>query len=306
VYDGSYRGNQIVGLRFNDIPIQQGTNIVGAHIQFTTDETNTGSTSLTIQGDNVDHSDVFNNSNQNISSRQKTVASVSWNPPNWDIVGQAGSAQRTPDISNIIQEIIDRQGYSAGNSITLIIDGNGERTAESFDGSSTQAPQLCIDYSTEVSCPVQGTACDDGNSCTINDIMIDGNCTCEGTPAAICNTNICLDDVGIVNPIDLCNCIITQTQITGCMDVNACNYLSTANCNDNSCTYAPPINLVHQNPNLILGGIYAAQQTIQSNINFTNMDTVHYYAEIHIELLSDFTVPLGKTFSALIQSTACE
>lgn len=306
VYDGNNRGNQTIGLRFNDVPVEQGDSIFNAYIQFTTDETNTGSTNLTIQGENVDHSDVFNTSNQNISSRQKTAASVSWNPSNWSQVGQAGSAQRTPDISDIIQEIIDRQGYSSGNSISLIIDGNGERTAESFEGSATQAPQLCIDYSTVISCPAQGTACDDGSSCTTNDVMIDGNCTCEGTPVAICNTDICLGDVEIVNPVDLCNCIATQTQITGCIDVNACNFLPTANCNDNSCTYAPPINLVHQNPSPILGGIYAAQQTIQSNINFTDMDTVHYYAEVHVELMNDFTVPVGKPFTALIQSTACQ
>jgi len=306
VYDGNNRGNQTVGLRFNSVPIPQGAIISNAYIQFTCDETNSETTSLIIQGEDADHSNVFQTSNQNISSRQKTTTSISWNPPVWNQVGQSGAKQRTPDISTIVQEIVDRQGYSSGNSISIIIEGSGERTAESFDGSSTQAPQLCIDYSVVVNCPAQGSACDDGNSCTINDVTIDSNCTCEGTPAAICNTDICIGDVAIVNPVNLCDCIVAEVQVTGCMDTNACNYLPSANCDDNSCTYAPLVNLIHQNPNLIPGGTYSAQQTIQSNITFTNLDTVNYFAEDRIELQSDFSVPVGKTFSAVIQSVFCE
>ena len=416
VYDGNSRGNQTVGLRFNNIPILQSAAIYEAYIQFTTDETNTESTSLSIKGENADHSNVFDVANQNISSRQKTAAVVNWNPPSWSQAGQSGTAQRTPDISNIIQEIVNRPGYSAGNSISLIVSGNGKRTAESHNGSAAQAPQLCIEYSTVVGCPAQGTACDDGKNCTINDMMIDANCTCEGTPVAICNTNICLGDVGIVNPIDLCNCIITQQQVMGCTDVSACNYnpqancdngscqsaplcntnfcngdfeitdpndscnclvmqvqvngctdanacnynpqancdngtcqsapscntnfctgdieiidpnnpcncivsqqqingciyatacnyMPSANCDDNSCAYAPPFSLIHYNPTIISGGTYQAQHTIFSNIDFTDATVVNYFAEQRIELQNDFSVPANKTFSAVIQNVVCE
>ena len=40
---------QIVGIRFRDVSIPQGTTVVSAVLEFETDETNSGSTSLTIE-----------------------------------------------------------------------------------------------------------------------------------------------------------------------------------------------------------------------------------------------------------------
>jgi hypothetical protein len=62
-------------------------------------------------------------------------------------VGQTGAAQRTPDISSIIQEVVDRSGWSSGNSLVLIITGSGERVAESYNGDRNGAPLLHVEYS---------------------------------------------------------------------------------------------------------------------------------------------------------------
>ncbi|MCB9048938.1 MAG: hypothetical protein H6556_05850 [Lewinellaceae bacterium] len=42
-----------------------------------------------------------------------------------DYDSAAGDAQRTPDISAIIQEIVNRNGYTSGSSIAIIINGTG-------------------------------------------------------------------------------------------------------------------------------------------------------------------------------------
>jgi hypothetical protein len=61
-------------------------------------------------------------------------------------VGAAGPDQQTPDITSIIQEIVDQPSWANGNSLVIIIAGSGTRTAESFEGSSIDAPLLHIEY----------------------------------------------------------------------------------------------------------------------------------------------------------------
>ena len=139
VNDGS-KGNQTIGLRFNGLNIPQGATIKNAYVQFTTDETNGGSTSLTIKGHDADNSPAFTTASNNVSSRSKTTSAVNWSPATWSSIGQASSAQRTPELKSIVQEIVNRSGWSASSALSLIITGSGERTAESYDGSSGSAP----------------------------------------------------------------------------------------------------------------------------------------------------------------------
>lgn len=146
VYDKS---DQTVGIRFNAVTIPQGVTITNAYIQFQVDEKNSGSTYLTVEGQNTDNAPTFTTTNSNISSRARTAAYTLWSPPAWDTTGEAGPDQRTPDISPIIQEIVGRTDWANGNSLVIIITGTGERTAESYKGSPSAAPLLHIEYSTE-------------------------------------------------------------------------------------------------------------------------------------------------------------
>ena len=71
-------------------------------------------------------------------------------------VGDAGPDQRTPDLSNLIEDIVADQNWVPGNSMVFIISadgaGSGRRIAESFKGSqgtvgtNELAPQLVIQY----------------------------------------------------------------------------------------------------------------------------------------------------------------
>ncbi len=137
--------NQLVGIRFQNINIPQGTTILSASIQFTTDETDSGGTSVTIRGHDTDNAGVFTTSNSDISNRTLTTASIAWNSiPAWNSVGQSGANQQTPDLTSIVQEIVNRGGWTSGNSLAFVINGSGERTAESYNGSAGQAPVLTI------------------------------------------------------------------------------------------------------------------------------------------------------------------
>jgi len=143
VYDS---GNQKIGMRFNGITITKGTVIKNAYIQFKVDETSSGTTSLSIYGHDIDNSTTFTSTASDITNRTLTTAAVSWAPSAWSTVGLTGEAQRTPDLTGIIQEIIDRDGWTSGNSLSIIIIGTGERIAEAYDGDTTGAPLLHIEY----------------------------------------------------------------------------------------------------------------------------------------------------------------
>jgi len=52
----------------------------------------------------------------------------------------------SPDLSGIVQEVIDLPGWSSGNSMVVVIEGFGERTVESYDGESENAPLLVVTY----------------------------------------------------------------------------------------------------------------------------------------------------------------
>ena len=51
------------------------------------------------------------------------------------IANQAGPNQRTPNLASILQEIMNRPGWSPGNAIVLVITGTGSRNAAAFDDS---------------------------------------------------------------------------------------------------------------------------------------------------------------------------
>lgn len=122
--------------------------ITNAYIQFQVDEANSGNTSLSIQGEATGNPTGFTSTANNIGSRPLTSAIVSWNPASWNAAGIRGPDQRTPDLSNIIQELVNQDDWDNGNSMVFVINGSGKRTAESFEGSSTGRPILHIEYST--------------------------------------------------------------------------------------------------------------------------------------------------------------
>jgi len=143
VYDG---GIQKVGIRFTGITIPPGATITSAHVQFKVDEVQSEVTSLTIQAQAADNAPTFTSATGNVSLRARTAAAVPWSPSAWTAVGQVGPDQRTPDLSAVIQEIVDRPGWASGNSLALIITGTGHRTAKAFEGDSTGAPLLHVEY----------------------------------------------------------------------------------------------------------------------------------------------------------------
>jgi len=147
VYDDYLNaGNQTVGLRFTNILVPPGATITQAYVQFTTDEIKTEATALKIEAQASDHAPAFTANAFDLSSRSRTTASVNWAPAAWATANETGTAQATPDLKNIIQELVNRPGWQNGTALALLFTGSGRRNAHAYEGSATRAAQLIIKY----------------------------------------------------------------------------------------------------------------------------------------------------------------
>ncbi|HEX6811553.1 MAG TPA: hypothetical protein VF384_08015, partial [Planctomycetota bacterium] len=144
VVDGAE--NQTVGLRFQNVAIPVGSFVTSAYVQFTTDETSTTPTELTIAGHATDNAPTFTATAGNISSRPRTTATVAWAPASWTVGNEAGPNQRTPNLRSIVQEITNRAGWGSGNAIAFVITGTGSRIASAWDDDPAVAPKLVVTY----------------------------------------------------------------------------------------------------------------------------------------------------------------
>lgn len=143
---------QTVGMRFASVAIPVGATITAAWVQFQVDEVSTDAASLTLRGEAAGNAAQFQAVAFDVSSRARTTAAVDWTPPGWDIVGQAGADQRTPDLAGVISEIVAFPGWASGNALALLVNGAGRRTAEAFDG--VGGPVLHVEYD---AAPVEDT-----------------------------------------------------------------------------------------------------------------------------------------------------
>ena len=136
-------GQNVAGLRFGNVTIPPGAPITAAYVNFIASANDIQSTDVTIIGQASDSSPTFTSAASDITSRPLTVASAAWlSVPSWS----TGGSNNSPSLIAIVQEIVDRPGWTSGNAMVLIITGNGRRRADSFDGNPANAAILHIEY----------------------------------------------------------------------------------------------------------------------------------------------------------------
>lgn len=191
VFDGEpdpWRGDQVVALRFGNVNVPQQAVIVNAYVQFTArgSSGNLDPSALNLALEASDNAPALGWNMFNYSSRPRT-SSVEWYPPSWLIPNQAGVNERTPNLANAVQEVVDRDGWAQGNAMVVLIEGNGRRTAWSRNQSQSRAARFCIAYGnppfdcagTMGGSALPGTPCDDGNASTGDDTW-SAECECIG------------------------------------------------------------------------------------------------------------------------------
>ncbi|MHC4485296.1 MAG: LamG domain-containing protein, partial [Planctomycetota bacterium] len=150
---------QTIGCRWVGVDIPKGVTITKAWVQFDADDVNNDwhipDVSLIIEGELTPDPVTFSSTAGDITARPTTTANVVWDIPRWMKTHVQGPGEQTPDISSIIQEIVNQDGWAIGNAIVLMFRDNpdkpsqGTREAESYDGTSSAAPLLHIETSTD-------------------------------------------------------------------------------------------------------------------------------------------------------------
>ena len=142
---------QLIGIRFQNVEIPAGVTIDNAYIQFTADnEKLTGDTvNLAIWGWKEPNPGSFGGVDYMISSAPRTSAVAKWsNIPDWSS-GQTNLASRTPDISDVIEELVNQDGWIIGNSIALIIGDDPDNPSSSIRSAVDGSPSIYVEYSSK-------------------------------------------------------------------------------------------------------------------------------------------------------------
>ena len=138
-------GSQWAGVRWDGVTVPQAATIVSATAQFYTPSTTEGDIVGDWYGEDVDDATTFAFGSNNISGRPRTTAKTTVNAA----VGSVG--WYSISVTSVVQEIVDRAGWSSGNALNLIFDVasgcNWRFRTWDFAGNA-HGPKLDIDYTT--------------------------------------------------------------------------------------------------------------------------------------------------------------
>lgn len=136
-------GASWVGVRFPDLQIPQGATITDARVAFTSTGDYDEYTNLTIYAENSDDAQPYTDSFNSISSRTRTNTNVTWNNiPKW----YDDNTFESPNLSTLVQQIVNKTDWCGGNAMGLVLAGSGARLASSHDNGSADGPVLKVEY----------------------------------------------------------------------------------------------------------------------------------------------------------------
>lgn len=140
------------GMRFVNINIPKGTEILSAHLKLISDiDIIKDDCNTKISAEDVDDAVEFADDAAAFDVRygNHTTAIVDWNGIPHFVVDEEYTS---PDIKDVIQEIVNRGGWASGNAIVLFwedygnnSDGDAMRSSVSWDEDPAKAPTLIIE-----------------------------------------------------------------------------------------------------------------------------------------------------------------
>lgn len=135
---------------FPSVAIDQGANIGTAKLSLRAYSTPVSGTladvRTIIRADDADNPSVPSSASD-AAGRTRTTAGVDWDPSVW----AANTDYDSPDISAVIQEIVDRPGWTSGNNLLILWDDDGSTAGDhrvnaySWDDATAPAPKLTVE-----------------------------------------------------------------------------------------------------------------------------------------------------------------
>jgi len=145
-YDGGYNH---VFARFLNVTIPKNAIITGAHLQYKAmSSLALASVQTTIYANNV-VAPTSPTSDATFTAKALTTASVNWDAPGAWV---AGTWYDSPELTSIIQEIVNQASWASGNAILILHKNrrattpNCNITANGYENGSANAPKLVITY----------------------------------------------------------------------------------------------------------------------------------------------------------------
>lgn len=138
--------------RFLNVNVPQGSTINSAYLTlYSVAPRSTSGVKSRLRAEATDNSATFSDK-ANFDARTWSTAYVNWdNISTWN----TSNSYNSPEIKTIIQEVINRSGWSSGNAISIFWDDlenrstggdNLLREAAAYETSTSNAPKLVIDF----------------------------------------------------------------------------------------------------------------------------------------------------------------
>jgi hypothetical protein len=146
------------GFRFRSFLIPHGVTIDSAFISAYAWYSNSTTTcSWVVYFEDTASADTFS-TGADFQARAVTTAHVEWNPDAWT----GDTRYVSPDISDVLQEVVDRADYDSLDNVVLFIKDNSStysatRYISAYETSASQAVQLTVYYTAGGSAPADTT-----------------------------------------------------------------------------------------------------------------------------------------------------
>lgn len=135
-----------IGFRFTDIAIPKNRTIRAAKLQLRSlGNVSVADVNVSIRAEAADDAADFTTSDH-VWTRTRGAQSVAWDPGAWT----AGTWYDSPDITAVIQEVVNRDGWTSGNDLVVYIDATAisvsYRQCAAYDSGAANAAKLIVDY----------------------------------------------------------------------------------------------------------------------------------------------------------------
>jgi hypothetical protein len=225
-------GANQVGLRFPNLKIPQGANILDAFVRFNAIGGNSEPTDLVVLAEQSATPATFTATDNDLTAR--TYGSpVAWAMvPTW-ASGSNTAAQQTPNLAALLQPLVERPDWTDTSSLVLRFEGVGHRRATSRDTAAQFAALLQVTYSTGVKATLPVCAS------TGVDRSAEGRMTAQGMADECARVEASLE--GLAGPCGYpAECSCTPDTAAGASDSKVCRGDCDEVLVDGNCTNFDP------------------------------------------------------------------
>lgn len=142
--DGVDYGDIFDGYRFLNVTIPQGATIDDAYFKLTAFSNEAYTVDVKVWAEAADNGATFNTTTRTPKNATAGAVSVAWTIPNTT----ADVEYSSPDIKTVIQEVVNRVGWSSGNALIILVRNNGANNCHLFKSAYYVGaePALAINY----------------------------------------------------------------------------------------------------------------------------------------------------------------